>query len=287
MKPADEIRHAIETNDPMLAYRVFLEDSMAITHRVAPVLKLSVENAREWVNDQLLDIACNHLLSIQVPEAWRSFLGKAVFNRALSIARQPILHVECYDTVPDVPAPDSARPDTDDDADDMVVNESLDMFYRLSYRDRAILKLACSIMPSHTEWHGIAVATGTNADDLKQHFTNCFLNSDQDDTERETEIAGVYLKVIKRQNRIRRLKRELDEICLRNPADQDAEQRLIDRIEQETAAGHRQYRRYLKLQKPVRKRIPAQAIAQATGLTESDIYQIISRARRKIRNASS
>jgi hypothetical protein len=286
MKPVDRIRHAIETKNGMIAYEVFSEEIMNLSQRVAPVLKISIENARDWVQDQLLDLACNHLLTIHTPEAWRSYIDTAVLNRARSRSRSLPLSILSFDALQEL---DRMELETQDEKDSGVFleDESLNIYYTLPLRDRAVLKLAYCISPTDVEWKGLAIATQKDAVKLEQHFCEWFLESNMNDTNRESKIAAAYWKTIRLRNRQRRLNRQLDEAALQNPWETDAEDTILKHLETCTVALNRQYRRYHKLQQAFRQRIPVAEISQATGLSESDIYQVISRARKKIRNVLS
>ena len=283
MESVDRIRHAIQTNNSMLAYEVFLEEVMPLSYKVSPVLKISIEDAKDWIQDQLLDLACSHLLSIRSPEAWKSYIGTAVINRARSQNRRHSLVNQLFEANQDM---DSKELEMHDNMFNRITqeDESLKIFHSLSLPDRAILKLAYSISPTDAEWKGLAISTQKNAVKLEEHFKEWFLDRDMNDTSLESNIAEAHLKTFRLRNRQRWLKQQLDDIFLLNPSDPEAEQTKLKELESCTAALNRQYQRYLKLQQPFRRRIPVAEISLATGLSENNIYQIISRSRKKIKD---
>ncbi|MGB3974897.1 MAG: hypothetical protein WBM02_10785 [bacterium] len=280
MKPEDRLRHAIQTKDYMSAYEIFLEEAVSLSYKVSPILKYTAEKAEDWVRDQLLDLACNHLLSIRKPEAWKSYIHMVVVNQAKSQIRGLQPTILSFNPMQDMK---ELELEIQDEPCIIKKSESLRLFYTFPLRERAVLKLAYCISPNIAEWKGLAIATGKDAVQLEQYFCKWFFESNIIDTRQESKITETYMKTIQLQNKQKWLKQKLDETFLLNPPDPDAEESLLDKLESCTAALNRQNKRYLKLQQPVPKRIPVAKIAQGTGLSENIIYQIISRSRKKIK----
>ena len=283
----------------MAAYGVFLEKLMPVAEKIEKILEIPTDEAADWVRDQFLDLAVSHLATLKNPDAWSAFITASVIHRAYSLRRTPRLRlVDKPDLVSAAAASDAgpvsdegwpesllstAEPDGNETDGIEPDDSAADLFDRISFRDRALLKLHFGISPVAVEWVALSAATGKTIARLQAAFETFLTDADVTSTEIENRIAELYGKVLALQAERRRLAMRLDALCLENPADEEAITEVATRLQERTASLNRQYRRYHELQKGRIHRIPARTIAGITGISEDDIHQIVSRARRKIR----
>ncbi|MBN1295671.1 hypothetical protein JXA80_02755 [bacterium] len=259
----------------MTAYAIFLTRLEPLTRKIAGLWNEHPEACEDWVRDELLRLATEELPFIRHPDRWQAFITISVCNRAKTRITQIAAQSDpmILETVTAIDA--MAVPEPDINAETILSSISL--------RDRAILKLSYGIDPNTTEWHALAIASSRDIHALKTHFIDSLDRINENASSDDTTLTGLLMTILKHQRTIRQLQTNLDILGLLNPPDDTAITQTIEKLHTETRALHTTYSRYQKLQKPRRRRIQASILAPAVGLRINDIHQIISRARRKIK----
>lgn len=273
------IRKAQEENDPTMAYDVFQTYIGPLTLTAENILRDNRDRCEEWVRDELLRVACRYLHTLRRPEAWKSFLQKTIANRARSLVRRSRPRIVGMEHPPELPTEQESI-DFDFSSSEPASDAFLDS---VSFRDRALLKLSYGIAPEPPEWKALAIRTGRAVTGIISYLEPHLLKIEEQRSKNAEKLTELSEKLRRLDLQVQRTSRELEHLAMCNPADENAVEKTTENLQQLQERRHRIRERYHRLQKPQRSRISARIIAEATGQSENEIHQAVSRARRKVK----